>query len=104
DYKNAMQSFISYINRSQKKDYFYWLARTYVAECLYQMNYFEQAINELTELFYSDELQTEIKANVVLKLSEIYCKEKEMEKARYYFELYKTILPNTTSIESLQCK
>ncbi len=104
EYRNALQSFISYINRSQKKDYFYWLARTYVAECLYQMNQYEQALDELTELFYCDELQTEIKANVILKLSEIYCRKNEMDKARYYFELYKTISTSTTLIQSFECQ
>lgn len=104
DYRNALQSFISYTNRTQGNDYYYWLARFYIAECFYQMNYYEQAIKELTELFYYDELPKEIKVKVLVQLSEIYCKTNEKEKSKYYFELYKTYSPEETSIDQFRCK
>jgi TolA-binding protein len=103
DYRNALRSFLSYINRANEENYFYWLSKFKIAECLVEINDIDQAIEELSEIASSDNADKGIKEDAIFKLGKIYCNKKDTAKATFYFELLKKEFPNSKYLPTANC-
>lgn len=98
EYKSALQTFLSYINRSNSNDFYFWLAKFYIAECLYGLNQKEQSIEELVELLQNNDLPKEIKEKIYTKLVYIHCENNRPQEAKFYIELLKKEYPNLSTL------
>ncbi len=103
DYKNALQTFLSFVNRSNQQDYYYWYARFRIGECLYELKHIEQSIYDLTELYNNENIDRNIQEKIFLKLGKIYCDQKDFQKAKFYFELLRNNFPDSSFIP-FECK
>ncbi|MCX7908319.1 MAG: tetratricopeptide repeat protein [Ignavibacteria bacterium] len=103
DYKSALQIFLAFINRANIRDFYFWYARFRAAECLYEMKQISASIQDLTELYHNENVDKEIKEKTLLKLGKIYCEQKEVEKANFYFELLRKEFPSSTVLPIPNC-
>lgn len=104
DYRGALQSFLSYINRSNEIDFYYWLARFKIAECLYNLNHTEQSIEELVELLQNKNIPSSIKERIYFQLANIYCERNSLSESNFYIELLEIEFPNSQLLDSYKCK
>ncbi|MGB9851452.1 MAG: tetratricopeptide repeat protein [Candidatus Kapaibacteriota bacterium] len=104
DYKSAIQVFNSYINRISKPDYFFWYARFRIAMCFYEMKQIDMCLNELVDLYHSEDIDNKIKEVVVYNIGKIFCETENTEQARFYFNLLAKEFPNSKYLSVENCK
>jgi len=105
DYRNALQLYISYLNRhSMVRTNNYWIARLKTAECLYELNHPEQSVTELEEIRHSNNIPSNIMQRTYFLLHKIYCETNQKDKAEEILLDAKNLFKDTFLEEISPCK
>lgn len=100
---DAQKKLMTILSTLSKENRQYYQARYYLTECSIAKNRTKEAKKELEELYKIETLEDDILEKVILRLGQIACINKNIEKANEYFEELKDRFPESELINLANC-